>query len=1103
MGIIFKTRHIVFVLAALVVSLHFYSPLAAQETGDQKITVFANNTPLRSVLKNIEKQTDMRFNYIDNELNVNEKVTVRYENLPLNSVMSALLHPKGLAWKYIDKNIYLRKNNDAEKKENAPVGSKDTIRSSAISGKIVDEEGAPLPGATVLVKGTPLGTSADAEGRFFLSNVPDNANLRISYTSYEPQELHVKVKQNFKVILKKIIGNLDEMVVIAYGATTKRFNTGSVSTVKAEDIEKQPVTDPIMALQGRVSGLYITQSSGIPGAGLTVRLRGQNSIANGNDPLYIVDGIPYTSTTLTSPDFGGGAVGGPPDQGGGLSPFNSLNPADIERIDVLKDADATAIYGSRGANGVILITTKKGKAGKTKFDLNISTGNGQVPHMMKLLNTQQYLEMRHEAFKNDGVIPGSSDYDINGAWDTTHYTNWQKVLIGGTAKFTNIQTSLSGGNQHTQFIIGGGYSKQTTVYPGDYYNQKASLHINLTHSSINEKFRLNFSGSYVNDDSNLPSTDFTGNISLAPDAPVLHDAAGNLNWQNNTFINPLGATLIHAQAVTDNLISNLGLNYELLPGLVIRSSLGFTHIQMNQTIQTPLSAYPPSYGNITFLRSNSFGTNDLKNWIIEPQINYVKSIGKNKLEILIGSTFQQNLQNSIGHYASDFSSDALIQNVSAATTTRIAGNNYTKYRYNAIFGRINYNWKEKYLIDLTARRDGSSRFGPGRQFGNFGAVGAAWIFSQEDWIKNSLPFLSFGKIRASYGTTGNDQTPDYQYLSTYQPNYNLYQGLAGLYPTRIPNPDFGWELVRKMELGLETGFMNDRIFFNASYYRNRTGNQLVGYALPNIAGFSSVQYNLPATVQNSGFEFELNTNNIKLKNFTWKTLINLSIPRNKLISYTNFEGSPYNRIYTIGQSLFSRKYYQYTGVDPEIGLYTVRDVNKDGSITYDDRIIAKELTQKFFGGMQNSFSYKGFQLDIFLQFVKQTGNDFLGFFPSVAGFVNQNVPIDNLKRWQTKGDITNIQQFSTGTGPADPARVWYTNSDANIVDASFIRLKNLSVSYALPTNWLQRVHLQNIRIYLQGQNLFTITGYKGLDPETQRLGLPPLRMMTAGIQVSL
>ena len=524
---------------------------------------------------------------------------------------------------------------------------------------------------------------------------------------------------------------------------------------------------------------------------------GQNSIANGNDPLYIIDGVPFSSVSLSSSNIAIGSLPIPGSNisntnGGGLSPFNGLNPADIESIEVLKDADATAIYGSRGANGVILITTKRGKAGAMQLDMNVYSGAGEVTRMIHLLNTSQYLEMRREAFKNDGLaFPtiatalSDNNYDINGFWDTTRYTNWQKVMIGNMANFTNAQGSVSGGSANTQFVVGGGYSKQGTAFIGNFSDQKSSVRVNLTHASTDQRFHLQMGASYVYDNNDLPSNDFTSFITLAPDAPVLYSGNGNLNWAiyNGTATfnpNPVALTLQSAKASSSNLISNLNLSYQILPGLQLKSEFGYNKEEMNQTFVSPGAVIAPPY-SIPLYAYIEFANTTFTTWIIEPQLDYQHKIGLGEIEALAGSTFQQNIHNSLGQSAKDFTSDALINDPAAASQLSLQGDNYSLYRYDAIYGRVGYNYDGKYIVNFTARRDGSSRFGPGKQFGNFGAAGVGWIFSKERFFANNFSLLSFGKLRASYGITGNDQITNYQFLSTYTPPFHLLMKVLAAY----------------------------------------------------------------------------------------------------------------------------------------------------------------------------------------------------------------------------------------------------------------------------------------------------------------------------------
>ncbi len=1076
-------------------------------TAGQTVTLSFRDAPIQKVFREIIRQAHVSILYDEKLFKDAAPVTIDVQNASLDEVLKICLRDQPVQFRMEENTIRIEKQIPSQPASDA------TSPPIDIHGRVTDSLGNPLSGVSVTVKGGKTGTSTDANGNFTLYGVNENATLIFSNVGYEQQVFKLKGKNDIVISLKSHSTSLTEVVVNkGYYNSTQALNTGDVSIVTGDEINKQPVSDPILALEARVPGLYIQQASGAPGAYSAIQIRGQNSIENGSDPLYIVDGVPFGATSLTSTVIGGGMVGFPvPGKnalGLGLSPFNSLNPADIESVVVLKDADATAIYGSRGANGVILITTKKGKAGNTKLDVNVYSGAGKVTQMLPLLNTPQYLQMRHEALANDGLSPNpNEDYDLT-AWDTTRYTDWQKVLIGNSAPFTNAQVSLSGGTSSTQFVVGVGYSSQGVVFPGSYSDKKASGYINLTHFSNDGRFHLQITTNYVNDNNNLPGSDFSGQIILAPDAPPVRNPDGTLNWapangSAYSWINPLAQTLENASAKTFNLIDNLSLSYEVLPGLKVKANLGYNQIQMDQTIITPISVYPPSYSSYSFLRKNAFGTTANKTWIIEPQITYDRKIFDGELNVLVGSTFQENEQNSIAQVARGFSDDVLIENPALASTVNIVGNSSTIYHYNAIFARLGYTWKGKYLLNLTGRRDGSSRFGPGKQFGNFGAVGAGWIFSREQFVSDHLSFLSFGKLRGSYGITGSDQIGDYQYLSTYTSNYSTYQGLTGVIPNNLANPDLAWEQVKKLEGGIELGFFKDRVLATASYFQNRSSNQLVGYVLPNVTGFNYIEKNLPATVQNTGWEITLNTINVKSKKFLWSSSFNISVPRNKLIAFPNLESSADNYVYAVGQPLSIQYVFHSTGVDTQTGLYSFATKDPNGPDYPQDLIVSKPITQSYYGGFGNSFSYGNFQLDFLFQFVKQLGHNYLWAIGDPPGHFNANQPDYVLSRWQEKGDLTNVEKFSSEYGPADVAYQNLQNSDAAISDASFIRLKNLAFSYSLPTATTRKAGLQTVRIYIQCQNLLTFTGYKGLDPETQGLNLPPLRMFTGGIQVSL
>jgi len=477
----------------------------------QKVTLVKKDVTLKEVFKEINKQTGYNVFAADNLISGIKPFDANFKEAGLLEVLNKCLENTQLSFTITDRTIVITK-----KEPPHVISPSGGLQPVTVHGQITDATNQPMSGVTVREKGTNNTTVTDSKGYFSITVSSADAVLAFSYIGYETKELTPKdLPKGVVITLKAAETNLHE-VVISKGPYDEKqmLSTGDVSVVSGKTIAQQPVTDPIMALEGQVPGLYIAQASGIPGANETIMLRGQNSLANGNAPLYIIDGVPFSSNTLSNGNISGSAVGYPQrNTNTGLSPFNALNPDDIESIEVLKDADATAIYGSRGANGVILITTKKGQSGNTKIDADFSQGNGKVTRTMDLMNTQQFLQMVHQAFANDGIPfpsittnPSDYNFGVNGVWDTTRNTNWQKVLIGNTAHYSNAQLGISGGTENTQFRVSGGFSRQTNVYPGNFDDKKGMINFSLTHSSVDKRFQLAFSAGYVNENNNLPQT---------------------------------------------------------------------------------------------------------------------------------------------------------------------------------------------------------------------------------------------------------------------------------------------------------------------------------------------------------------------------------------------------------------------------------------------------------------------------------------------------------------------------------------------------------------------------------------------------------------------
>lgn len=969
---------------------------------------------------------------------------------------------------------------------------------ATVSGIVTDTSGNPLAGVNLVVESEHIGTMSALDGSFTITAGPSDV-LVFSMVGFKTLTVPIAGREEVFVSLEEDVTVLGEVVLNAgYYSVSERERTGNIATIKAEMMEKQPVGNPLAAMQGQLSGVNIVQNTGVPGGGFTIDIRGRNFINGVSDPLFIVDGVPISSQSLGSNDVSGQILGG------NISPLNAINPNDIESIEVLKDADATAIYGSRGANGVVLITTKKGRVGETRFNAQMSSSLGRVTNFLELLNTQQYLELRREGVVNDGF----GDFLENPAfdfawpdiktWDNDRYTDWQEELIGGTAYRNNLQLSVSGGSERTQFLISGSYLKETTVFPGDANYKKANVNSNISHQSDNGRFKINLSTIYTREDNLMPRSDLTNvAYTLEPNAPEIYDDEGNLNWEDNTFDNPFAALEERFGQASHTLISNALLSYALLPDLEVRTSLGYNRYQLDSYRTLPSSAVNPGRGLTPQTYSSlTLNSADRESWIVEPQISWKPTWNKFDVEVLLGTTFQKETAQQFVQRGRGYPNDQLIRNLAAASTVEVLGDTDSEYAYTAVFGRVNVNFLDRYILNLTGRRDGSSRFGPGRQFGNFGAVGLAWLFSEEKLFANSS-WLSFGKLRGSYGTTGSDNIGDYRFLDTYDVTGFDYNGINILEPTGIFNPLFGWESNTKLEVGLELGFFRDRVRLGTSFFRNRSSNQLIGIPLAATTGFSELTGNFDATVENTGVEVDVNAMMFQGKDFGWSTRFTLTVPKNKLVAFDGLEDSTFADRYIIGEPLTIVRLYESLGVDPETGIYQFEDFNGDGEITsLGDREWLENLAPKFYGGFGQNIRWGNLGLDFFFQFKKQKAFNELRAF-AVPG-ARRNLPIRLLDRWQEPGDEATVQLASAGLAPGEDTGALQSRSNAAVSDASFIRLRNITLNYRIP-NLGDRL---DINVYLQGQNLWTITNYTGPDPEQpSTVRLPQLRQLTLGLQL--
>lgn len=1106
-----KSRHTLKIIVAmkLIALLFLFNLQVTASVYSQRISLTASNTPLRDVLQSVRKQSGYSFFVESDNLRDSKPVNLQLWDNSVPEALDKIFENQPFTYT-IQNNVIVvtrkeRNNLSAADFLTFDSGAPDSTKIVYVQGSVRDDKGQPLVGVSIRVKGSGTGTVTKADGTYTLKTNAA-ATLIFSYIGYLTRE--IKASQGeIDVVLKQLNTALDQVQVIAYGTTTKRTSTGNIATVSAEVIERQPVSNPLLALQGRVPGLFIEQTTGVGAGNLNITIQGINSLSQGTTPFFVVDGVPYPPVNI-GPSLMSSAI-----MGANGSTLTYINPNDIESITILKDADATAIYGSRAANGAILITTKRGKAGAAKIDFTLRTGWGKIPTRLKMLNTPDYINIRKQGIKNDNTtISPISDYDINGTWDTTHSTNWQKELVGKTAHLTNLQGSISGGSDNTQFLVSVGYIRETTVYPGDQGDTKGDVHFNINHRSSNQKLKFNLTGSYLQDENTLATTDLMSlAVTLPPNAPSLYNNDGSLNWghisgtDTYSFDNPLAYTLQKYKGSTNNIVGNSEIGYTILPGLDVTSSFGYNKIQSNETTIIPQAAFNPS---ITWNnRYNISANKSITSWIIEPKVKFQKDIRNSHFDVLIGSSFQQTRSSVLGVTGSGFNSDVQIENIKSAPTIFVNSYVQSTYRYNGIYSRINYNYLNKFLLTLAGRRDGSSRFGSKNRFANFYSVAGAWIFSEQNFIKEKLNFLSLAKARISYGTTGNDQIADYSYLTLYN-NLNVgipYQQTIGILPTGHSNPYLQWELTKKFNLGLDLGFLNNEIIFSSNFYLYRSSNQLIFYPLGYVTGFPIVNKNIDATIQNSGLELQIEANPIKNRKISWNIAANITVPKNKLLRYPDLDKSTLSSVYEIGKPVNIIKAYPFLGVNPQTGVYEYRsfDGKPTSSPSYTtDRTEIVDINPKYYGGITNTINYKGLTLDFLIQFTKKIGpTNRIALNGLQPGAISNFPKVLSGDIWQKSGDKATYQQAS---GLMNDAFIALATSAAYYEDASYIKFKNISLSYAFPQQMLKKTKIYAGSVFIQGQNLFTLTNFFGTDPETSYITvLPPLRTISIGAKISL
>jgi TonB-linked SusC/RagA family outer membrane protein len=1060
----------------------------------EKMSIRAKGITIRAVMDIIRQKTGYAPFYEGDPLQDAPRVDLDLHEADFREVLNACFAGLRLHYALKGKTIYITR--DSGEGIYLP-----------LLGRVQSASGQPLAGATISVGGVSR-QSSSADGGFQLTVRSVHTVLTVSCIGYATARStcsnsrgHVNV-----ITLQRSAVDLDAAVVQAYGQTSERLKVGSVTAVRGEDIRRSGASTIWDGLTGRVPGLDIRQMNGVPGSAPQVLLRGQRSLANGNNLLIVVDGVPLVDNDGYMTMIGWGSAQGTT----GASVLNGISPDDIASVEVLKDASATAIYGSRGASGVLLITLRAGCKGKLRFHASVSSGIDRVIKTSRPLNTAEYLAMREEAVENDGnkVSPANVPEAFN--WNSTRSTNFQQLVMGHPRWRQDVSVGMSGGDSNTIYLLSGSYHREAAVFPGLSWDQRISVFGHVHEQSDNRRLQINLSAIYHWENNRLPQQDYSLAQYLAPNTPSFYSSTGQPQWSQNglAYFNIPAQGYNSYSGYVQNQFNHLQVSYDALPGLQFRGSLGYYRIASTERTVNPIIGQDPAQDPTG---STGLTTNNGHSVLVEQVGEHKQHLGRGQLDLLAGVNWQEQRTSYSTQTASGYTSDLLMSAGSGKPVVTVTGNSIV-YRYEALFGRLNYNLDNRYIAELSGRRDGSSRFGPGNQFGNFWAASAAWIFGDEPWFP-SWRWFSFGKLRGSLGTTGNDQIGANYYAQVYAGTSapQGYQGQQGLLPATVANNNLRWEVNYNSELEMDLGFVQNKILLSVATYRDWTVNQLLQTKLPGQSGMPNVYANVPANVNNRGVEFTLRTVNLRGKDFSWESTVTLSAPVNKLRRFPGLVNNTlYSRQLVVGKSLSVVKGYQYQGVSVDSGLFQFRDVNHDGVLDNNDFVVGGNFDPRYYGGVDQHFRYKRLELDLFVVFKRQNGyNPYVILYQqyapgSLAPSMLGNAPVEWLHRWQHPGDHSALEKVTAATTTlADTLMGYYISSDAKVIDASYLRLKSVSFSYQLSSSWLKRLSLTEGKVYIKGENLFTYSHFPVGDPETQdpRV-LPPVKTVTVGVTVN-
>lgn len=1064
-----------------------------------KFSIKVEKATVAEVLQIIEQESDYFLFYNNKVVDLDEEVSLNLTNKSVTEVLNLLFKDKEVTYTITNKQIVLSKKTESSHSDYAQ-------QQNSISGKVTDEQGETLPGVTVIIKGTTKGTVTNLDGYYSL-NVKTGDVIVFSFVGMLTKEAPVGNQSSINVTMAVDAIGIEEVVAVGYGTMKKSDLTGSIASISSDDLGEVSPDAFSRALTGKIAGVQIQQTTGAPGGNLVVRVRGSGSLSAGNDPLYVIDGFPIQQGGISTTDQG-------------FNPMSSINPNDIESIEVLKDASASAIYGSRGANGVVLITTKKGKSGATKLSFNTSWGVQTVINKIELLNGDEFIDFSRDAFENAAATssPGiiSPGFINNDSFYRGINTDWQDEIFR-TALVQNYQLSASGGTDKMQYFLSGAYlNEEGTVLSSGF--QRFSLRSNIS-SQLTDflKLGVNFTPSFTMNDEVNAEGHWGGNAVINMSLinfPFLKPDENSEDFVNSdpNFIccgvpNPVTtAQDFDATSNQFRVLSTVYLEADIAKGLKAKTSMGidFSNWERNE--------FNPAHikRNVDDHSANSREFSQ-RSWLSENTLTYSKKIGDHSLTALGGFTYQEYHQQNNVISANKLTND-IVRTINDFNTVTNAYSAIEKWSLVSYLARLNYSYENKYLFTATVRSDGSSRFGSNNKYATFPSASIGWVVSEESFMQN-IDEISRLKVRASYGKSGNNGIGNYSSIgklngSTYVFGAGNGVSASGLYPGNIGNSDLTWETTLQSDFGLEVGMLDNRIYLVADYYKSETEGLLLNVPIPRSSGFGSALQNL-GRIQNKGFEFTVNSRNIE-GDLKWNTNFNLSFNKNKILELGP-EGDPIRsgsgagKIYLneIGGELGAFNVYKQIGIfqsEEEIansatwntsrGTYPgdvkYEDQNNDGVIDSDDKVNMGSNNPDFTWGITNTLSYKSFDLNIVVNGVQgiMVHNVARRFYNNLEG--NQNQSIDALNRWKSPsepgdGITPRANRVTSGNNNVAESSRW-------LEDASFIRIQDLTLGYNVPSYVAAKLSLKNVRIYGAVSNLAYFTKYSGYNPEVSYSG---------------